>query len=184
VQYITRYREYCLGHGFRVTEQEVEIFTLKRLELEYRIMNRLFGDSRPVDDDPRHQAIEISLLIFSIVNLELLKPSAGPYRTLSKLLRGNLGHPQLLSIWWPALDILMWALFLGAHISSHPKERLWYVYRLAQLPPRMGLQTWDQARQVLTGCFYVDRMYEESFRDIWNEAMGLGCAQIMSAKAF
>jgi hypothetical protein len=173
VQYITRYREYCLGHGYRVTPQEVEIFTLRRLHLEYRIMRRLFGPDR-ANEDPRHTSLQISLLIFSIVNLELLTTSAGPFRTLSKLLRASLDRPDILTMWWEAPDVLMWILLMGAHISVHPKERLWYLYRLAPLPARLSLHNWQEARQMLTGCFYVDRLHEDSFIQIWNEVTRMG----------
>ncbi len=179
VQYITRYREYCLGHGYRVTPQEVEIFTLRRLDLEYRLMNRLFGGTI-VAEDRRHRTIEISLLIFSVVNLDLITVTAGPFRTLLRQLMKSLEHPNLLSLWWSARKVLLWVLFLGAHISAHPKEQQWFVYRLAQLSPRLGIKGWDDARRMLVGCFYVDRMYEESFRWIWNQASELSCGRIMA----
>lgn len=172
-QYITRYREYCLGHGYRVTSQEVEVFTLRRLDLEYRIMRRLFGPDRG-NSYPEHTSIQIAILIFSTVNLELLNASAGPFRTLSKLLRASLESSELLTAWWEAPDVLMWILFMGAHISVHPKERLWYLYRLAPLPARLSLHSWQEAREMLRWCFYVDRLHEDSFIQIWNEATRLG----------
>lgn len=63
----------------------------------------------------------------------------------------------------------MWVLCLGAHISSGQKERPWFILQLAKGTQILRLQEWEDLRCLLMQFFYLDRVYQESLRMIWDE---------------
>lgn len=65
--------------------------------------------------------------------------------------------------------MLLWALFLGAHMSLGERERPWFVNMLAVVAQTIQLHGWLQLRALLARFYYVDRVFQEPFRRIWDE---------------
>ncbi|KAJ5808725.1 hypothetical protein N7474_009994 [Penicillium riverlandense] len=67
-------------------------------------------------------------------------------------------------------DLLLWMLFIGAACSSYlPTERIFFVSELAAASRLQGINTWQEARPILLGFFYVDRVHLPMLRQIWEE---------------
>lgn len=78
-----------------------------------------------------------------------------------------LEHSDLESFWYPGHDVLVWALFLGVHISAGRRERPWFIVQLARGARFYAGRSWDEVRtRALGRCFFVERVYGESFREI------------------
>lgn len=67
-------------------------------------------------------------------------------------------------------DLLIWVLFIGAACSQiMPPERTYFVSELAVACRLHGVTSWQEARSILLGFFYVDRVHLPMLRQIWQE---------------
>lgn len=67
-------------------------------------------------------------------------------------------------------DLLIWLLFIGAACSqAMPAERAYFVSELATAARLHGVGSWQEARSILMGFFYVDRVHLPMLREIWHE---------------
>lgn len=67
-------------------------------------------------------------------------------------------------------DLLIWLLFMGAACSQvMPPERSYFVSQLAVAARLHGINTWQEARGILLGFFYADRVHLPMLRQIWSE---------------
>ena len=85
-------------------------------------------------------------------------------------LKAALEATDLQSCWGIANEAFLWVLFVGAHMSFGQRERPWFVVALARVVPTLKLHDWIQVRNLLTRFYYSDRVFQESFRNIWEEA--------------
>lgn len=67
-------------------------------------------------------------------------------------------------------DLLIWLLFIGAACSQNmPADRAYFVSELAIAARLHGVGSWHEARSILLGFFYVDRVHLPMLRQIWQE---------------
>lgn len=67
-------------------------------------------------------------------------------------------------------DLLIWLLFIGAACSQNmPSERAYFVSELATAARLHGVGSWHEARSILLGFFYADRVHLPMLRQIWQE---------------
>lgn len=90
-------------------------------------------------------------------------------RCLVKDLKDALEATDLRSCWHHAAEMLLWVLFHGAHLSFGQLERPWFVNLLARVASFLRLNDWVLVRDILLRFYYVDRVFCQSFRRIWEE---------------
>ncbi|KAJ5137648.1 hypothetical protein N7526_003881 [Penicillium atrosanguineum] len=67
-------------------------------------------------------------------------------------------------------DLLIWLLFTGAVCSQcMPTERAYFVSELATAARLHGVNSWQEARSILLGFFYADRVHLPMLRQVWQE---------------
>jgi hypothetical protein len=67
-------------------------------------------------------------------------------------------------------DLLIWLLFIGAACSQClPTERAYFVSELATALRLHGVSSWQEARSILLGFFYADRVHLPMLRQVWQE---------------
>lgn len=67
-------------------------------------------------------------------------------------------------------DLLVWLLFIGAVCSQClPMERAYFVSELAKASRLHGISSWQEARSILLGFFYADRVHLPMLRQVWQE---------------
>lgn len=67
-------------------------------------------------------------------------------------------------------DLLIWLLFIGAVCSQcMPTERAYFVSELAKAAHLHGVNSWQEARSILLGFFYTDRVHLPMLRQVWQE---------------
>ena len=71
--------------------------------------------------------------------------------------------------WSPHPELLMWVLFVGAHISFGQVEWQWFISYLACGAQLLDLETSAELRKILLRHFYMDRIYEVSLASVWEE---------------
>lgn len=55
-------------------------------------------------------------------------------------------------------------------MSAGQRERPWFVMTLARAAQKLQAPNWMQVRAILTRFYYVDRVFQEEYRQIWEEA--------------
>ncbi|KAJ5574381.1 uncharacterized protein N7459_008808 [Penicillium hispanicum] len=67
-------------------------------------------------------------------------------------------------------DLLIWLLFMGAICSqAMPSERAYFVSELVDAARLHGVNSWQEARSILQGFFYTDRVHLPMLRQVWHE---------------
>lgn len=92
-------------------------------------------------------------------------------------LRHSIGEPppdlnDRNSPWASCPDIFAWVMFIGAHSSLDHPERSFFVAQFMKGLKFLGLESCEEARELLLGFFYTDYAFWESLREIWREGSG------------
>jgi hypothetical protein len=162
------YREYYHHKECAPPAAELDHFNAKSYSLRYLVLTIPFQNQTPVSD--KQEACRIALLIFWNANYLLGRPESALFRRLTTQLKAALETSDLQHFWGPHFELLMWVLFLGAHISAGQRERPWFAMNLAKGARLLKLDNWADVRTILLRYFYIDRVYQKSFEEVWQEA--------------
>jgi hypothetical protein len=162
------YREYYHHKGCAPPAAELDHFNIKSYNLRYLVLTIPFQNQTPVSD--KQEACRIALLIFWNANYLVGRPESALFRRLTILLKAALETSDLQHFWDPHFELLMWVLFLGAYISAGQRERPWFAMNLARGARLVKWDNWADVRAILLRYFYIDRVYQKSFEEAWQEA--------------
>ena len=123
-----------------------------------------YGVHRPIQEACRQ-----AFIVFSNLHYNIIQPSSKIARCLTEDLKNALERTDLKSCWGTANTMLFWTLFLGAHMSLGERERVWFVNMLAMVAPTFQVREWFQVRAVLARFYYVDRVFQDPLRRVWDE---------------
>jgi hypothetical protein len=165
---IVLYREYYHHKECPPPPAELDHFNIKSYNLRYLVLTIPFQMQTPVID--KQEACRIALLVFWNANYLVGQPNSALFRRLTTQLKAALEKSNLQDFWAPHHDLLTWVLFLGAHISAGQRERPWFVINLARGATLLELVEWAETRTLLLRFIYLDRIYEKSFEEVWQEA--------------
>jgi hypothetical protein len=65
----------------------------------------------------------------------------------------------------------LWIIFLGGAAVAGTKDRAWFVARLAKTVMELQICSWEDAKSSLMKFLWVDRIHENSCKDLWDEAL-------------
>jgi len=162
------YREYYQFQSQAPPPAELDHFNIKSYNLRYLILTLPFQMVPPASD--KQEPCRLALLIFWNANYMVANPDSALFRALTTQLKVALEKSDMQGVWGPHFELLMWVLFLGAHISGGQRERPWFVLNLARGARILKLGEWDNVRKMLLRFFYLDRVYQKSFQEAWQEA--------------
>ena len=129
--------------------------------------------------EPQHaqnnmqEPCRIALLIFCNTNNQINQPGSVLYRTLAAQLSDTLERSVLESFWESSHGILMWILFLGAFITEGQPESRWFVMNIASGLRNIQINWWAEMETILLRFFYLERIHQNAFEQIWNDAIEL-----------
>jgi hypothetical protein len=153
-------------HDFEIEEKR--LVSMKRADIDQRFQSFQFdyySGQRPVQE-----ALRIAFIIFSNAHYNVVQPSSKVARCLVEDFKRALEQTDIKRCWGDAYEAFIWAVFLGAHMSSGQRERPWFVMALARATQRLTSPSWIQIRAILIRFYYSDRVLQDEFRQIWEEA--------------
>jgi hypothetical protein len=165
---VVQYREYYHEKQVEPNAEENEYINAKSYQFRYAVLSAPFEPGEPVSD--KEEPCRIALLIFWFSNYQVAPPHSALSRTLTAQLKDALKKSDLRGLWGPHYELLVWVLMLGAFISAGQRERPWFVMNIARVGKLLKLQQWEEVRQRLLKCFYLDRVYAQGMKDAWEEA--------------
>jgi hypothetical protein len=153
-------------HDFTVEEKR--LVSMKRADIDQRFQSFQFdyySGQRPVQE-----ALRIAYIIFSNAHYNVVQSSSKVARCLVEDFKKALEQTDIKNCWGDAYEAFIWSTFLGAHMSAGQRERPWFVMALARATQRLKSPTWIQIRAILTRFYYIDRVFQDEWRQIWEEA--------------
>jgi hypothetical protein len=165
---VVLYREYYHHKQCAPPAAELDYYNVKSYNLRYLVLTIPFQNQTPVSD--KQEACRIALLIFWNANYQIGDPASALFRRMTTQLKAALGTSDLQHFWDPYFELLVWVLLLGAHISAGQRERPWFAMNLARGARLLKLNDWADVRTILLRYFYIDRVYQKSFEEAWQEA--------------
>ncbi|KAL5340917.1 hypothetical protein BJX70DRAFT_406663 [Aspergillus crustosus] len=121
------------------------------------------------DDHDLNEPLRLSFLIYlnirvwHLQNLPIMACLVGPLRHI--LTRHLLSFQSL------APDLVFWMLFMGGMASRGDEVHCWFVERISEIAPRLGVWDWRGAREMLSGFFYSDQRGQMEAEDLWDEVL-------------
>lgn len=145
------------------------------LDYPYRMFSAENEDSFKINLHPIEAVARSASLCYINTCFIVSPPASGLGRALARNLRNTLSNPALAQFYNEAqcLDLLIWAYFLGAHLSRRQLDWAWMIQGLANVLRRRGLRTWPEAVDIMRGYVYMPRIHEESWGNAWDEAMAV-----------
>ena len=147
---------------------EKRSISIKKANIDHRLLSYPFdyyGVYRPVQEACRQ-----AFVLYSNAHYNVVQPSSKIARCLVEDLKVALEKTDMRSCWDDAYRALLWVLFLGAHMSFGQRERPWFVTVLARVVLKLESPSWFSVRAELVRFYYSDRVFQDSFRKIWEEA--------------
>jgi hypothetical protein len=141
---------------------------MKRADIDQRFASFPFDY---YSDLAVQEVVRQAFIIFSNGHYNVVQPASKIARRLIEDYKHALEATDLKACWGEAWRLLIWVLFLGAHMSAGQRERPWFVMTLARAGKRLGPgRGWLQVRALLVRFYYVDRVFQDEFCRIWDEA--------------
>ena len=165
---VVLYREYYHHKEYAPPAAELEYYNVKSYNLRYLVLTIPFQNQALVSD--KQEACRVALLVFWNANYLIGDPESALFRRMTIQLKAALETSDLRHFWDPHFELLAWVLLLGAHISAGQRERPWFVMNLARGARLLKLDNWADVRTILLRYFYIDRIYQKSFEEAWQEA--------------
>ncbi|KAI5460986.1 hypothetical protein BGZ63DRAFT_357631 [Mariannaea sp. PMI_226] len=121
-----------------------------------------------------YNACRTAALLYSIhVTFPLPRPGAAKERLVPQLrnaIKTSIQHSECTD---ECRRVLFWCSIFGGIVSSVEKHRPWFVARCHDLGLRLGVQSWEQAREILLSFVWLDSACNEPGRNLWYEVMDL-----------
>lgn len=116
------------------------------------------------------EACRLAMLIFWTANTGFYGYNSILYRRLAANLKAALlaaDSRRLDDQYWL---LLVWMCLLGAFISRHDLDRPWFVTMISWLAGARPGITWDELSLELVQLLYLENIYGQRFKQIWDEA--------------
>lgn len=153
-------------------EETEDYFNNEVLYVEYSLHKDRYTASGEVKGDNSIEGCcRLACLLFHNSAIWSFYPSVAPLLPKPILaLRTALAATIPTGLFALCRDLLVWLLFTGASCSAFlPEARTFFVSELANTARLQGISTWQEARFILLGFFYVDRVHLPMLRQIWDE---------------
>jgi hypothetical protein len=138
-----------------------------RLNIDHRLLAYPYVNTQ--SPRPKQEACRLAFIVYSNAHYNVIQPSSKIARCLVQDLQAALKATDLSSLWGNACAVLVWVLFLGAHMSFGQQERPWFVTILARAVRKCSLYRWLDVRECLLFYYYSSRVFEVSFCAVWTE---------------
>lgn len=136
------------------------------VHIRYRLLSYTNQISNSNPSSMTQNAISCGAILF--VRTMLPKP---PIRSIdyTMLLSKLRAYLSILGDMDPAtLDLRVWLLFMGGISSGSSSETDWFVSKLQNVFCMMAINTWEDARQILSRFWWIESLHEDTGRHLWD----------------
>ncbi|PGH00503.1 hypothetical protein AJ79_08194 [Helicocarpus griseus UAMH5409] len=163
------------------TGLEHQIFNFRNHEIEHELLDYPYRmpqtepntKARDLNLHPLESVARIAAICHMCCSFVVSPPSSGLTQSVVKHLIEALERfkPEMLRTLQPSwLDLLAWAMFLGARNSLDQPTMPWFLQRLGEVAAVRGWREWLDVELVLQGYMYIPQLHGMKFRQIWEQA--------------
>lgn len=157
---------FLVGRGvYEPSPADMQYIYCQQMSVEYQL-TALRADRSL---SPGQQAVRIALFVYPQPFILVAKPNAAFCRAMTKRIKTWLEQSDLINLWAPNYDLLLWVLFVTAHISFGETKWPWVLSYLSSLVGLLGLQSADEVESVLNGFYYDAKYFRVTVNKIWAE---------------
>lgn len=124
-------------------------------------------------DDLHYESGRLALIIYSFLVIFPIPPVAGPFETLTRLLRRELGRTNLKEGPVARLNIQLWILIMGAIASIGLPCRPWFVSEISRIAKMANVKSWQHLQSIMQSFLWHPGTNNIDGLDIWSEVEGL-----------
>lgn len=169
------FRQRCALEQIEPTLGDLQYIYSSNMEVEYQLLDMPFALGS-IDITAKQNAVRLALYIHTQPIISVAKSSAAFSRRMTLQLKEALEQSELSKLWSPNCDLLLWVLFVCAHICYEQAEWPWLIEYIAKVAIMMGLETLDALQAVLEEFSYCPRTFGETLERIWKELRSFrGC---------
>jgi hypothetical protein len=138
------------------------------------ILHRLLPPAMTSCEEPPGGIIEMVCRLAALIYLGDIRVKFMKYHVTGYHFVARLKNLMILdSIEWEHFqDLKLWALVVGG-IKSSTTDRALFVEEIGSLLKAMGIQTWEEATEVVQSFVWIEEIYGERCQDIGREVMHL-----------
>ena len=163
------FKELCILDHLRPTYEDVQFIYTTQTLVEYQLLSLPFDNiGHPLT--PAQESVRLALFVFAQPIITLTKPSSAFTRSMARQLKESLLCTEMPSLWSPNFDLLLWVLFIAAHISDGQEEWTWVVTHISKLVRLLRLQALNQVEEILLGFYYPQDAFGRTLIAIWRDA--------------
>lgn len=162
---VMHFRCICSRGDYSPTPTDMQYIYGLEMSVEYHLTVLRADESLT----PAQHAVRLALFIFPQPFILVAKPNAAFCRAMTKRMKKWLERSDLVSLWAPKCDLLLWVLFVTAHISIGEAEWPWVLSCLSTLISFLGLQSVGEMEKVLNGFYYHPPFFMVTAEKIWAE---------------
>ncbi|KAL4879940.1 hypothetical protein BJY04DRAFT_219745 [Aspergillus karnatakaensis] len=123
-----------------------------------------------VDLSPTYGALRLGLIAYSLLVLFPVPLTMDPHPRLSLLLRQELECKGVeADSWFQMPEVLLWLLMLGGISAVGTDHRAWYVDRIHWLAEVLGVESWEQLRDIMGSILWIDSPCDIEGLILWEE---------------
>jgi len=125
---------------------------------------------------PQAQTYEITrlaLMIFSLLVIFPVTPSAAPFAQLATLLRAELQYTNIYTQSLDELNLITWAVCMGGIAAIGTPDRSWYVSTLDTIYSYCGFGDWEPVKAVLESFLWLGSTNDVDGVSLWQEVVQL-----------
>lgn len=156
---------FSLGKADPSPEEITYVYT-KQMAVEYELLTMPFHAHDPPLRSSE-QALRLALFTFTRPIILVARSSAAFPRAMALQIKSHLLLTDLANLWGTNSDVLLWILFVVAHVSLGQPEFDWCMVYIHQIVRALGLNTRDDLEQLLLGFYYFPEYFGETLQAIW-----------------
>lgn len=118
---------------------------------------------------PVQEALRLVLYIFAQPIIAVASPKAAFSRSMVRQLQAALECSECSTLWQRNFDLLLWVLFIGAHISYGEKEWDWFLAHIAMITRVLGIRSANEVKGVLSGFYYFPKLFDGTMEIVWKD---------------
>ncbi|KAI9822667.1 MAG: hypothetical protein M1827_000386 [Pycnora praestabilis] len=159
---------YCRGTLLR---PNLRTMVDRRNVIQHRILSlpHVHEVEGPLHGDYIYESFRLTMLIYSIAVIYPVPPFAGVREKLVQRLQPALRLSDLISHWGRLSGALTWVLVMGGIAASGMPERTWFTETLASLSAAVGIDGWEDVKDILTSFIWLESACELGGRVLWVE---------------
>lgn len=130
-------------------------------------------DNRVYVDDLHYESGRLAVIIYSFLVIFPIPPVAGPFETLTRLLRRELERTSLKEGKLARLRIQLWILMMGAIASIGLPCRSWFISEMSLFARMANVNNWQHLQSILQTFLWHSGTNNIDGLDIWDDVEAL-----------